>query len=247
MIPDVTQLSEVVVTGYGGSRPNKRAKKELVYEEESVPIVSTVVENQTTVEFEVDMRYTIKSNGENLTINLKSHEIETIYAYYAVPKLDKDAFLIARIINWDKFNLLEGEANLYFENAYVGRSILNANTLTDTLDISLGRDKNIIIGRKKMDTFSKRMTLASNKIESRGFNITVRNKKSQSIQLTIFDQIPVSAISTIEINATELSKGVLEEPTGIVTWTMELGPQKQTELKLAYEVKYPKREQLVLE
>ena len=98
-----------------------------------------------------------------------------------------------------------------------------------------------------MDTFSKRMTLASNKIESRGFNITVRNKKSQSIQLTIFDQIPVSAISTIEINATELSKGVLEEPTGIVTWTMELGPQKQTELKLAYEVKYPKREQFVLE
>lgn len=249
MVPDVAQLNEIVVVGYGGSRRSSAMgvhKKEKSVQASS-PLITTIVENQTTVEFEVDIPYSIKSNGENLTVNLRNHEIETSYEYYAVPKLGKDAFLIARIINWDQFNLLEGEANLYFEDSYVGRSILNARAMTDTLDISLGRDKNILIGRGKADHFSKKITLGSNKIESRGFNIIARNKKNAPIKLTIFDQIPISAMSDISVEAVELSKGKLDKKTGQVTWEIELLPQKQTELKLKYEVKYPKNEILVLE
>ncbi len=209
--------------------------------------LASSIENQTTVEFVVDIPYTIKSNGENLSIQLISHKMETNYEYYAVPKLDKDAFLIARIINWDQYNLLQGEANLYFEDAYVGRTVLNARALSDTLDISMGRDKNIVVGREKVTNFSKKVTLGSNKIESRGFNIIVRNKKSALIKLTLFDQIPLSAMSDITVEAVELSKGKLDEITGQVTWELELPPQKQKELKLQYKVKYPKREYLALE
>lgn len=229
--------------------------EQLAYDEEISELSEIVqtnnlassIENQTTVEFVVDIPYTIKSNGENLSIQLISHKMETNYEYYAVPKLDKDAFLIARIINWDQYNLLQGEANLYFEDAYVGRTVLNARALSDTLDISLGRDKNIVIGREKVTNFSKKVTLGSNKIESRGFNITVRNKKSAPIKLTLFDQIPLSAMSDITVEAVELSKGKLDEITGQVTWELELPPQKQKELKLQYKVKYPKREHLALE
>ena len=158
---DAVALSEVVVTGYGrgsyGRRSRQKSKKKS-YEDKSLDaktITTTVIENQTNVEFEVEKPYSIKSNGEKMGVDLNKFEIETIYEYYAVPKLDKDAFLIARVIDWDKYNLLEGEANLYFEEAYVGRSILDARSLTDTLDISLGRDKNIVIGRTKMNDFSK--------------------------------------------------------------------------------------------
>lgn len=209
--------------------------------------LASPIENQTTVEFVVDIPYTIKSNGENLSVQLVSHKMETNYEYYAVPKLDKDAFLIARITNWDQYNLLAGEANLYFEDAYVGRTILNAGALSDTLDISLGRDRNIVIGREKVANFSKRVTLGSNKIESRGFNIMARNKKSVPIKLTLFDQIPLSAMSEITVEAVELSKGKLDETTGQVTWELELPPQKQIEIELQYKVKYPKREHLLLE
>jgi len=180
-------------------------------------------------------------------VDLKKHEIETLYEYYAVPKLDKDAFLIARIINWDQFDLLEGEANLYFEDAYVGRSVLNAKALSDTLDVSLGRDKNIVIGREKADTFTKRTSLGSNKVETRGFDIIARNKKSQPIHLTVFDQVPVSAISPIEVSIKEASKGIIDEKSGEISWELDLKPQTQTDLKLVYEVKYPKREKVVLE
>jgi hypothetical protein len=251
LTPDVTQLNEIVVTGYGSSGRNRFASlgpnNYRKTQEAKTTVITTTVENQTTVEFEVEKPYTVKSKGKNLTVSLNDYEIETLYEYYAVPKLEKDAFLIARIINWDQFNLLEGEANLYFEDAYVGRSVLDAGALSDTLDISLGRDKNILIGRDKIDTYAKDNFLGANKVETRGFRISARNKKSQSIRLTIFDQIPVAAISPIEISVKELSNGMLNENTGEITWEMNLSPNSQSELEFQYEVKYPKRERVILE
>jgi uncharacterized protein (TIGR02231 family) len=154
---------------------------------------------------------------------------------------------MARIINWDQYNLLEGEANLYFEDAFVGRSILDAKALKDTLEISLGRDKNIVVGREKVEQFSKRRSIAGNIIETRGFKIIASNKKSLAIKLTIFDQVPVSVASDISVNSLELSNGKLEEKTGKVIWELSIEPQQQKELSLQYEVKYPKRERVILE
>ena len=182
-----------------------------------------------------------------MLIDLKVIEANALYEYYAVPKLDKDAFLIARIVRWDQYNLLEGEANLYFEEAFVGRSILNAKSLDDTLDISLGRDKNIVVGREKNEEFCKRKSLGMNVSESRGFKLMVRNKKSQPINITIFDQIPVSVVSDISVTPENLSNGSLDKHNGEITWQLTLEPQQQKDLHLHYEVRYPKKERIILE
>lgn len=248
---DVQSLSEVVVIGYGtdgsSSYDYEQSPFSRYEKPEAKTITTTVIENQTSVEFEVDEPYSIKSNGEKITVDLSSDEIETSYEYFAVPKLDKDAFLIARVTNWDQFNLLEGEANLYFEDAFVGRTILNARSMEDTLSISLGRDKSIIIGRTKVNDYSKRRTIGNNKIESRGFEILAKNKKSAAIKLTLFDQVPVPAISDIEVELTEKSKALNNEKTGELKWELTLSPQEQVNLKLGYQVKYPKHEKVILE
>lgn len=252
---DIATLQEVVTVGHGGgSLQGKAAGVQIrgassIYGSRSAKnlIGTTVVENQTTVEIEVEMPYTIMSDGEKLVVDLRRHEVDAHYEYYAVPKLDKDAFLVARIINWDQYNLLEGEANLYFEDAFVGRSILDAKALKDTLTISLGRDKNIVIGRTKNDEFSKIRTIGSNRVETRGFKIIARNKKSLDIKLTIFDQVPVSVISDITVTPAEISGGQLDAKTGKIVWQIDLKAQSQKDLLLEYEVKYPKREVVVLE
>jgi hypothetical protein len=258
LVEDVTELQEVVAVGYGtlqgrmaginlGDKNKLRIRGTSSLQSFAKTMATTVVENQTTVEIEVEMPYTIMSDGEKLMVDLRKHQIGAIYEYYAIPKLDKDAFLIARIINWDQYNLLEGEANLYFEDAFVGRSILDAKALKDTLTISLGRDKNIVIGREKNDEFSKIRTIGSNRVETRGFKIIARNKKSQDIKLTIFDQVPLSVISEITVTPVEISGGKLDSKTGKISWELELKAQTQKEWKLEYEVKYPKREVVVLE
>lgn len=253
--PDATMLSEVVVTAYGVSsgdasegRPSGiRVRGMSSLKDDYRSIITTVKENQTTVEIEVATPYSIKSNGDKLQVELKKHDIDALYEYYAIPKLDKDAFLVAKVIHWDQYNFLEGEANLYFEEAFVGRSILDAKALQDTLNISLGRDRSIVINRVKNEQFSKRKTIGSNATETRGFKTIIRNKKSQPIKLTLFDQIPVSVISDISVNPLDLSKGQFNDKTGRVSWELTIEAQQQKEINLQYEVKYPKREKVMLE
>ncbi len=250
---DVSQLEEVVVTGYGDRLAGQvagvriRGTSSMRGNFDTKQLITNVIENQTTVEIEVATPYSVKSNGEKLMVDLKKYEIDALFEYYAIPKLDKDAFLMARIINWDQYSLLEGEANLYFEDAFVGRSILDAKSLQDTLSISLGRDRNIVISRDKNEQFSKRKVLSTSILETTGFKLTVRNKKSQPIKLTLFDQIPVSIVSDITVTILELSKGKLDEKTGEVNWELNIDPQQQKEVNLQYDVKYPKRERIILE
>jgi hypothetical protein len=249
--PDTQDLEELVVVGYGVNERNLQGRVAGVNVRPAPKMAQSVttitVENQISVEFEVEEPYSVASNGRALTVDLKNLEIETVYEYYAIPKIDKDAFLVAKIINWDQYNLLEGEANLYFEKAYIGRTILDVKNFSDTLNISLGRDRNILLARNKVDEYSKRRTIGANQVETRGFDILVRNKKSQAIRLILFDQIPVAAISEIGVLATELSLGHLEPETGEIRWELDIPGQQQQDLKLQYEVKYPKRERVILE
>ena len=250
MHEDIAQLSDVVVSGYAlqGRTAGVRIRGvSSVRASKAEIITTTTIENQTTVEIEVEKPYTIKSEAEQLQVDLKKIQLEAIYQYYAVPKLDKDAFLVARIINWDQHNLLEGEANLYFEESYVGRSLLNAKSLEDTLDISLGRDRSLVIAREAVEKFTKRRFIGGNKVETRAFIIQVRNQKSQPVNIILMDQLPVPAISEITVAPEELSAAKYDEKTGGITWELDLATKDQRDLLLSYQVKYPKRERVLLE
>ena len=214
---------------------------------EANTISTSTQQNQTSFAFKVDIPYSLKSNADELVVDLKQHEIPASYQYLAVPKLDLDAFLIAQLTGWDQFNLLPGEANLFFEDTYIGQTYIDPQAFSDTLEISLGRDKSIAVEREKIDDFSKRKTIGSNQIDSRGFKVRIRNKKAQAIDLKVSDQIPVSTQSDISINPLELSGGYLNQTTGEVTWEIAIPPSTQKELILQYEVKYPKRERVILE
>ncbi|MEP0712554.1 MAG: mucoidy inhibitor MuiA family protein [Algoriphagus sp.] len=253
LLEDGAALDEVVVVGYGAKQ--KRASGAEIRREESnlylaapAPMLqTTVVENQTTVEIEVAEPYSIKSNGERTLVDLKDYQLDASYRYAVVPKLDNDAFLIAEIADWSKYSLLQGESNLYFEDGFVGRSILDGSSLQDTLQISMGRDRSIVIQREKNDEFSKKRTIGSNITENREYKITVKNNKSQAVTIDVEDQIPVSVNSDITVEALTLSGGNLDAQTGKVTWTITLPPGAQKELIFQYEVKYPKREKVLLD
>jgi chaperonin cofactor prefoldin len=210
-------------------------------------LLTQLVYNPTTVAIEVAEPYSIKTNGERTLVDLKTYEIPATYRYTAIPKLDKDAFLLAEISDWSQYNLLEGESNLYFEEGFVGRSILNPAALQDTLQISMGRDRSIVMQREKVDQFSKKRSVGSNITESRAYEISLKNNKSQAVTLQLKDQIPVSVNSNITVTTGELSGGTLDPLTGIVTWEITLPPGGQQKLSLRYEVKYPKSERISLD
>ena len=144
-------------------------------------------------------------------------------------------------------NLLQGEANVYFENTFVGKSILDPGQTSDTLRFSMGRDRSIRIERTKENDYSSRRAIGSNQTQTVAWKFSVRNTRPEPVVLTLADQLPVSRNSAIAVSAEELSGGQLDKESGIVTWRLELKPGEQRELRLRYAVKYPKGRSLTIE
>jgi hypothetical protein len=255
---EVLALQEVVVAGSGGVEGTlqgrvsginvSKSKKNLQPTQQSSTVVETEqVANQTSVEFEIKTPYTIPSDGKNLTIEIDKYSLPANYQYFCTPKIDKNAYLIARILDWEKYNLLEGEANVFFEDTYTGKTLLDVRYMSDTLTISLGRDKGVSIKRDIQKQFTTKQFLGTKKEETKSWLISIKNNKQQNISISLFDQIPVSAIEDIEVNPINISNGKLDPEKGMIKWEFQLKPTEKKDIDLKYSVKYPKFRTLIIE
>ena len=265
MQEDNAQLDEVVVTGYGSAPSaaltgrvagvqarNKAATRTVEmkfadFAEESDVMEVGQTQTQLGYEFEIRQPYTIPSDGKSVAAEIGRYRLPAVYTYRSTPKIDKDAFLVAETTDWAKLNLLEGEANVYFENTFVGKSILSPREAGDTLRFSMGRDRGIRIERTKESDYSARRAVGSNQTQTMGWKLTVRNTRTEPVVLMLTDQLPVSRNSSITVTEEELSGGTLDKETGTVTWRLELKPGEQRAQKLRYAVKYPKGRSLNIE
>jgi hypothetical protein len=252
------QLQEVMVVGYGSKRKVPEAlqgrlagvdadKSLTIRGTSSLALPTVQVENQTTVDFEINTPYTIKSDNKNYTVDMEFYDLPAFYQYYCVPKVDKDAFLIANILDWEKYNLLAGEANVFFEETYVGKTLMDVRFASDTLEISLGRDKKVSVNREKIKDFTDKQFIGNKKEEIRAWKTTVKNNKNQAINMIVLDQIPVSTIEEIEVNVQDISGAKQNSETGEIKWEFELKPNEKKEFELKYSVKYPKNRNLIVE
>ena len=229
----INELQEVVVQGI-------TTKKDKVMIRGSVSNFTAITENQLNISFDIDIPYDILSNGKKHSVALKEIKLPATYKYYAAPTADKEAFLLAEISDYSKYNLLKGEANIIFEGMYVGKTFVDPNQTSDTLNLSMGRDKKISIKREKVVDKSGTKFLSANKVQTFTFETTVRNNKKEAIQLTLKDQYPLSTDKEIEIELKQSDNAKVNAETGILTWDLNLKPNETRKIRISYTVKYPK-------
>ena len=256
MQEDVTALDEVVVTGYASeyesdapmlSRSKPSAPMAMDRGTASLALPTVQQENQTTVEFMIDMPYTIQSDNKNNVVAMTSYEVPASFEYYCVPKIDKDAFLLAHVTGWEEYKLLEGEANIFFEGSYIGKTVLDVRFLKDTLSVSLGRDKGVVVSREKIKEMTSKKLLGTKKEETMAWRISVKNNKSQDLKMILLDQVPVPTLSEIELDVKETTRGRWNKETGEIRWEMELDAKANKDLVLRYTVRYPRNQNLIFD
>ena len=267
---DDNALQEVTVVGYGvterdlegrvagvsvsnkrtrGKATNMAAAESMDMEVLEESDIMTVEEQkaQFGYEFDIQQPLTLLSNGKVTVTEIARHELPASYQYVGIPRADKEAFLVADATGWSTYNLLEGEANVFFDNSFVGKTVIDPTIASDTLHFSLGRDNGIRIQRTKVAEKSTRKFLASSQEQNMTWRITVKNTRNETVFLTLKDQIPVSQNSGITVTTEELSGGSLDKEKGMITWPLTLAPNEQKEIILSYRVKYPKNRNLVIE
>jgi uncharacterized protein (TIGR02231 family) len=209
-------------------------------EESSVDKFTTITENQMNVSFDIDLPYDIASNGKQHSVTLKEIKLPATYRHYSVPKLEQEAFLLAEISDYAKYNLLRGEANIIFEGMYIGKTSINPSQTVDTLNLSMGRDKKISVKRELVAEKSSTKFLSSGKEQVYTYDIIIRNNKKEAAKLTLKDQYPVSTDKEIEVELLQSDSAKADTETGILTWELNLKPAETKKVRISYRVKAPK-------
>jgi len=227
---DSPVLDEVVVEGY---RTTTRTKS-------NISNYTTITENQMNISFDIDLPYDILNNGKQHSVTLKEIKLPATYKHYTVPKLEQETFLLAEINDYSKYNLLKGEANIIFEGMYIGKTRINPSQTTDTLNLSMGRDKKISVEREKVAEKSGTKFLSSGREQTFTYDIIIRNNKKEGAKITVKDQYPISTDKEIETSLLQSDGAKVEAESGILTWELNLKPGENKKLRISYKVKHPK-------
>lgn len=207
----------------------------------------TIIEvGELNTEFVIERAHDILSDSKPYLVEIAKHRLEATYQYLAVPKLDKDAFLMAKVTGWEKLNLIDGPASIYFGNNYMGESQINTRLVEDTLDFSFGRDNQILVTRAKREDVSTKKLIGSNRTDALLYEIVVKNNRNMPITIEIQDQIPVSLRSDITVELNESSGAIPDAQTGKIKWVTQLNAGESVKYKLGFTVKYPKNMKLKL-
>ena len=201
---------------------------------------TTVSENILNTEYDVKLRYNIPADGKQHLVAIQTKDLKTNYNLSSVPKLDASAYLLAKITGWEDLNLIPGNSRIYFDGTYIGESFIDPNTTNDTLELSMGRDRGIVVQRKKLKDKTKEKVLLEEKTISVTYEIMVKNTKSVTAELHIDDQIPLSSNPGIVVKLIDSSKAKYDVETGKLSWDINLKPKESRKISFTYEVKIPK-------
>jgi len=237
----IPEMREVVVTSVDQKRNASQYSISRVNADDinDVGRHTALKESQLNINFEINLPYTIPSDGKAYIVNIKEEKLSAGYKHRAVPVLDHNAFLVASINRWDSLGLLPGEATIIMDNVYLGKSYIDPNSTADTLYLSLGRDKRISIDRQLVKEFSKKVSKGNSRIETFTYEITLRNNKKQAVSLDIMDQYPISTVKEVEVELTGDGKAEIDKDKGFLKWKVNLSPGERKVLRFSYQVKYP--------
>ncbi|MFY3768231.1 hypothetical protein AHYW_002143 [Providencia manganoxydans] len=202
--------------------------------------------NGVNLSYNIELPYSLNSTPRSQSITIKQQDVDAKYRYTATPKLSEEVYLQAEVDNWQNLNLLNGPANIYLMNNYIGSYQVMTDQLTKTLDVPFGIDKNIQISRASNELLRKKPTFIGSMIEQKeSYIIKVKNNRNNDINLVVYDQLPVSQDSEIKITDMEYENGNLDKTNGKIKWDLLLKPNQQTEIPLNYTLKYPKEKHIV--
>lgn len=212
-----------------------------------ISVNTSINKKETRVFYKVETPFTVLSDGKDYTVQIDELEINALMGYFTAPIEVPHAFLIAKITDWERFDLLQGAISLYVSGTYIGQSLLSPENTGDTMLVSLGSDKAVVVEREELKEFTKQQVIGNKTVDYRGYTVKLKNNKDKLVNLHLQDQIPVTNSKDITVSVIESDEGVLDADKGIIDWKLQLLPGQSKEVTFKYMVKRPSWRKIHLE
>ena len=200
----------------------------------------TISANELNTSYDIDIPYDILSNNEDHLISLYQQKIPADYQYFTAPNYNREAYLLAKIKDFSKYNLVSAPASVIFENMYIGETRVSPDQTNNEMNITLGNDPKISIRREEVQDKSGEKFLSSYREKVITYDLVIKNNKKEQISIEVKDRFPLSNNEAVKIEVLDKSGAAKDDEKGFLTWNIKLSPSETKKLRVSYKVRYPK-------
>ena len=190
-------------------------------------------------------RVSVDNTGTAKNVRIATTGIEAKLSARAVPKLDPNAYLTAAFVLAGDTPVLPGTAMLYRDGVFMGQGYLPMLSPGEEAKLGFGADDLIKVKRVEVKRQrGEEGIITTSNVDSRAYDITIKNLHDFAIPVTILDQMPYSAIEDIVIETlpgmTTPTVKDFEKKRGVLAWSFDLEPKAEKVLKHGFKITWPK-------
>lgn len=189
-------------------------------------------------------RVTVDNTGTAKNVRIDTTAIDAKLSARAVPKLDPNAYLTAAFTLNGETPLLPGTAMLYRDGVYMGQGDLPLLSPGEEAKLGFGADDLIKVKRVEVTRqIGEEGILTTSNVDSRAYDITVKNLHDFTLPVTVLDQMPFSVIEDIVVETlsgmTIPTAKDFEKKRGVLAWGFDLDPGAEKVIKHGFKITWP--------
>jgi uncharacterized protein (TIGR02231 family) len=194
--------------------------------------------------YQIAGRVTVDNSGTSKKVRIATDNYDGTLNAIAVPKIDPAAYLTAAFTIKGEAPLLPGAVNLYRDGVFMGQGALPLLNPDEEAKLGFGADDLIKVKRSEVKRqTSEEGLLTTSNVDSRAWDIVVKNLHSVAIPVTIIDQMPFSTSEDVTVEPmggmTAVTEKDLNKRRGVVAWRFDLDAKAEKTVKFGYRVTWP--------
>ena len=207
-----------------------------------------------SVTYDLPALLTLPSRSDQQLVTIASITAKADFTLIATPLLTDYVYLQAELLNDSDTVLLPGQASMFRNGEFVGKSQLPQVTIGEKFTAGFGIDSQVQVAHELED--KKTRIQGGNRIDTYHYRIALSNYKNTAVELRLLDRLPYTDNTSIKI---ELEKTEPQLSTdseylrrsrkkGILRWDMKLVPntvdRNATVVKYSFTMEYDRNMQI---
>jgi len=233
-----------------GPSASSAVERSEVSPRKSPQFASASVEQGTISQtFTIERNCTIESDNKPHKVTIGVFDVEVNFHWTAIPFLNDHTYLRAKGRNTSAYYLLKGPMNVFSDGVLIATSEFPQTSPDAEFDVFLGFDPSVRVQFRPVKKTEKvGGILSGTRTEVTTHTTIIKNQKSRRIELSVFDQLPLSEDDKIKVKVldpADLSKenkdsgDVIINDFNNVRWSIHLEPLQEKKIVFRYSIEYP--------
>jgi len=227
-------------------------KKELEEFQQKMAEISRI--EGVSVTYDLPGKLTLPSRSDQQLVTIAAITAQADFTLVATPLLTDYVYLQADVLNASDTVLLPGQASMFREGEFVGKSQLPQVTMGEKFTAGFGIDSQVQVTHELEDKQTK--IQGGNRIDTYHYRIAISNYKNDAVELRLLDRLPYTDDASVKIELAKAEPQLSEDAEylrtirkkGVLRWDIKLAPntidEKATIVKYSFTMEYDRNMQL---